>query len=297
MIVKATNGGGGRGMRIVHSERELDDLFPLAQAEARAGFGDATLYVEKLIEHARHIEVQVVGDGRGGGVHLGERNCSLQRRHQKMLEESPSPALPRDVADQLHRAALVGVGALAYRGAGTFEFLVDEECRFYFMEINARIQVEHPVTEAVTGIDLVKVQLLGALEERLPLRQDQVVFTGHAVECRINAEDPEQDFLPQPGTIKHLRLPGGFGVRIDTHIFEGYTVPIYYDSLLAKVVAHGRTRPDAIAIMSRALDELEIGPIGTTTRFLRGVMDHEAFRTGGYTLDLGRTLVPEEEDA
>jgi acetyl-CoA carboxylase biotin carboxylase subunit len=296
-MLKAAAGGGGRGMRVVATEADLDDLFGLAQAEARAGFGDPTLYVEKLIEHARHIEVQVVGDGHGGGVHLGERNCSLQRRHQKMLEESPSPALPRDVADQLCRAAIAGVRALEYRGAGTFEFLVDQNCRFYFMEINARIQVEHPVTEAVTGIDLVKVQLLGALERRLSITQDQVTFSGHAIECRINAEDPEQDFMPQPGTIERLRLPGGFGLRIDTHIFQGYTVPIYYDSLLAKVVAHQRTREDAIATMRRALDELDIAPIGTTTRFLRGVMDHDLFRSGEYTLDLGRALVPETEDA
>ena len=296
VMLKAAAGGGGRGMRSVATEAELDALFAIAQAEARAGFGDPTLYIEKLIEHARHVEVQVVGDGHGGGVHLGERNCSLQRRHQKILEESPSPWLPRDVADRLHRAALAGVRALAYRGAGTFEFLLDEECRFYFMEINARIQVEHPVTEAVTGIDLVKVQLLGALERRLTMTQDQVTVNGHAIECRINAEDPEQDFMPQPGTIERLRLPGGFGVRIDTHIFQGYTVPIYYDSLLAKVVTHHATREGAIATMRRALDELEIAPIATTTRFLRAVMDHDLFRSGRYTLDLGRALIPETED-
>jgi acetyl-CoA carboxylase biotin carboxylase subunit len=297
VMLKAAAGGGGRGIRSIATEGDLDELFPLAQAEARAGFGDPTLYVEKLIEHARHVEVQVFGDGRGGGVHLGERNCSLQRRHQKMLEESPSPALPRDVADRLHDAALSGVEALAYRNAGTFEFLVDEDCRFYFMEINARIQVEHPATEAVTGIDLVKLQLVTALDGTLALTQDEVSFAGHAIECRVNAEDPEQDFLPQPGRIERLRLPGGPGVRVDTHIFDGYAIPIYYDSLLAKIVAHGRTRIEAIAIMRRALDEFEIAPMATTARLLRGVMDHELFLSGEYTLDFGRLLVPELEDA
>lgn len=297
VMLKAAAGGGGRGMRIVRSEDELADLFAMAQAEARAGFGDATLYIERLIEHARHVEVQIVGDGKGGGIHLGERNCSLQRRHQKMLEESPSPDFPRDVAGRLHQAALDGVRAIAFRGAGTFEFLIDDMCRFYFMEINARIQVEHPVTEAVTGIDLVKLQLVGALEGRLPIAQDDVAFNGHAIECRINAEDPEQDFMPQPGTIERLRLPGGFGVRVDTHIFEGYTVPLYYDSLLAKIVAHGRTRADAIAVMHRALGECEIAPLGTTAPFLRGVVEHELFQAGGYTLDFMRELVPELEDA
>jgi acetyl-CoA carboxylase, biotin carboxylase subunit len=296
VMLKAAAGGGGRGMRVVESGRDLDDLFMMAQAEARAAFGDPALYVEKLVERARHVEVQVVGDGRGGGVHLGERNCSLQRRHQKMLEEAPSPALARDAADRLHRAALDGVRALAYRSAGTFEFLMDEAGRFYFMEINARIQVEHPVTEAVTGVDLVKTQIIDALERRPSLTQRDIELRGHAIECRINAEDPDQEFLPQPGTIERLRWPGGFGVRIDSHVYEGYTIPIYYDSLLAKVIAHGRTRDEAMAIAARALDELVIGPGATTARFLRGVLDDDRFRCGDYTLDLGRALVPEVEE-
>jgi acetyl-CoA carboxylase biotin carboxylase subunit len=297
VMLKAAAGGGGRGMRKVETPAELDDLFVMAQAEAGAAFGDPTLYIEKLVEHARHVEVQILGDGHGAGVHLGERNCSLQRRHQKMLEEALSPKLPRDIAGRLHAAALAGVRALSYRGAGTFEFLIDREGRFYFMEINARIQVEHPVTEAVTGVDLVKTQVLGALERRLMLSQHQIEFRGHAIECRINAEDPDRDFLPQPGTIERLRWPGGFGIRIDSHVYEGYIVPLYYDSLLAKIIAHGATRTDAIAIMARALDETEIGPIATTAPFLRGVLDHPAFRAGDYTLDLGRALVPEVEDA
>jgi len=296
VMLKAAAGGGGRGMRVVESGRDLDDLFVMAQAEARAAFGDPALYVEKLVERARHVEVQVVGDGRGGGVHLGERNCSLQRRHQKMLEEAPSPSLARDVADRLHRAALDGVRALEYRSAGTFEFLMDEAGRFYFMEINARIQVEHPVTEAVTGIDLVKAQIVDALERRPSLSQRDIQLRGHAIECRINAEDPDQEFLPQPGTIERLRWPGGFGVRIDSHIYEGYTIPIYYDSLLAKIVAHARTRDEAIAVAARALDEFVIGPGATTARFLRGVLDDARLRCGDYTLDLGRALVPEVEE-
>jgi acetyl-CoA carboxylase biotin carboxylase subunit len=296
VMLKAAAGGGGRGMRLVAAESDLRDLYALAQAEARAAFGDPTLYVEKLIAPARHIEVQVFGDGHGGGVHFGERNCSVQRRHQKMLEEAPSPNLTPEVADQLHKAALAGVRAIHYRGAGTFEFLVDEK-GFYFIEINARIQVEHPVTEAVTGIDLVRLQLVQALEDALSIRQQDVLCSGHAIECRINAEDPDQEFMPQPGTIERLRLPGGFGVRVDTHIFEGYAVPLYYDSLLAKIVAHARTRTEAIAVMRRALEETQIQPIGTTAKFLTRVVDDERFRSGAYTLDLVRELVPEVEEA
>ena len=296
VMLKAAAGGGGRGMRLVAAESDLRDLYALAQAEARAAFGDPTLYVEKLIAPARHIEVQVFGDGQGGGVHFGERNCSVQRRHQKMLEEAPSPDLAPELADQLHKAALAGVRAIQYRGAGTFEFLVDDK-GFYFIEINARIQVEHPVTEAVTGIDLVRLQLVQALEGALAIRQQDVSCSGHAIECRINAEDPDQEFMPQPGTIERLRLPGGFGVRVDTHIFEGYAVPLDDDSLLAKIVAHARTRTEAIAVMRRALEETQIQPIGTTAKFLTRVVDDGRFRSGINTLDLVRELVPEVEEA
>jgi acetyl-CoA carboxylase biotin carboxylase subunit len=287
---------------VVENARDLHGVFPIARAEALASFGDGTLYVEKLLGHARHIEVQVIGDGLGGAVHFGERNCSIQRRHQKILEEAPSPGLSADVATLLHQAALAGVHALKYRSAGTFEFLLDAEGRFYFMEINARIQVEHPVTEQITGIDLVKLQIQSAFDNRLDVRQRDVSLHGHAIECRINAEDPDHDFLPQPGTIEHLRWPGGFGVRVDSHVFEGYTIPIYYDSLIAKIVSHGLTRADAIATMARALDELEIGPGATTTRFLRKVLEHSDFLAGDYTLELGRELThaleeEEEEEA
>jgi acetyl-CoA carboxylase biotin carboxylase subunit len=294
VMLKAAAGGGGRGMRALGDEAALVEEFATAQAEARAGFGDPTLYAEKLIVGARHVEVQVLGDGRGGALHLFERNCSLQRRHQKLLEEAPSPGLPASAAAGLHRAALSAVRALRYRNAGTLEFLVDESDRFYFMEMNARIQVEHPVTEAIAGIDLVKAQIhVAATGELPPLAQADIAARGHAIECRINAEDPDNGFLPQPGTIERLRLPGGPGVRVDTHLYQGYTVPLYYDSLLAKIIAHGSTRAEAIATAARALDELACAPLRTTAPFLRRILDHPSFRAGTYTLDLMHELLPE----
>jgi acetyl-CoA carboxylase biotin carboxylase subunit len=296
VVLKAAAGGGGRGIRRVTSERDLKEELPIAQAEARAAFGDPTLYLEKLISDARHVEVQVLGDGAGQAIHLGERNCSLQRRHQKMLEEAPSPGLSRQAAAPLHQAAVRAARALSYRNAGTFEFLLDRQDRFYFMEVNARIQVEHPVTESVTGIDLVEAQIFIAAHGRLPLAQEEVHFRGHAIECRINAEDPEQAFLPQPGLVERFRAPGGFGVRFDSHLYAGYDVPIYYDSLLGKLIAHGRSREEAIRIMARALTELEIGPIRTTAPFLRRVLDKPEFRSGNYSTDLLRTLAPELEE-
>src|SRR3990170_799061 len=296
VMLKAAAGGGGRGMRVLPDEAALVEEFGAAQAEARAGFGDPTLYAERLLEAARHVEVQVLGDGRGNGVHLFERNCSVQRRHQKMLEEAPSPGLPPDVAAELHRTAGDVIRTLKYRNAGTVEFLVDRENRFYFMEVNARIQVEHPVTEAITGIDLIKAQVHVAAHGRLPFTQDAVEARGHALECRINAEDPDRDFLPQPGTINRLRVPGGFGVRLDTHVYEGYAIPLYYDSLLGKLVTHGRDRDEAIAIMARALEELDLTPIHTTAPFLRRLLDADSFRAGTYTLDLIPRLVPPSEE-
>jgi acetyl-CoA carboxylase biotin carboxylase subunit len=296
VVLKAAAGGGGRGIRRVTSERDLKEELPIAQAEARAAFGDPTLYLEKLISDARHVEVQVLGDGAGQAIHLGERNCSLQRRHQKMLEEAPSPGLSRQAAAPLHQAAVRAARALSYRNAGTFEFLLDRQDRFYFMEVNARIQVEHPVTESVTGIDLVEAQIFIAAHGRLPLAQEEVHFRGHAIECRINAEDPDQGFLPQPGRVERFRAPGGFGVRFDSHLYAGYDVPIYYDSLLGKLIAHGRSREEAIRIMARALSELEIGPIRTTAPFLRRVLDEPEFRSGNYSTDLLRTLAPELEE-
>ncbi len=286
VVLKATAGGGGRGMRMIEKEQALAEGFMIARGEAAAAFGDSTLYVEKRIDDARHIEVQVLGDGHGQAIHLGERNCSVQRRHQKIVEEGPSPALPDPLRDKLHRAAVDGVAALGYRNAGTVEFLVDPDERCYFLELNSRIQVEHPVTELITGLDLIKAQLRVETDDRLPFAQEQVRFRGHAIECRINAEDPDDEFMPQPGVIESFRPPAGYGVRLDTHVYAGYEIPIYYDSLLGKLLAHGTDRDEAIAVMSRALDEFEIGPGRTTIPLLRRIMDEPAFRDGSYTTRL-----------
>jgi acetyl-CoA carboxylase, biotin carboxylase subunit len=296
IMLKASGGGGGRGMRVLHGPDDLAEEFALAQGEARAAFDDATLYMERLIANARHVEVQVLGDGRSRAVHLGERNCSVQRRHQKMIEEAPSPALDRGVAAKLHEAACRAIASIRYRNAATVEFLLDPDDRFYFMEINARIQVEHPVTEAITGIDLIRAQIEIASTGALPLKQEDVELRGHAIECRINAEDPECGFLPQPGTIERLRMPGGRGVRIDSHLYQGYEVPIYYDSLLGKIVAHGATRDASLSIMRRALDEFAAHPLKTTAPFLRRVLDEAAFRDGSYTLAFMSNLLPDVED-
>ena len=296
VMLKASAGGGGRGMRVVGDADAMAEAFALAHGEARVAFGDATLYVEKLIVGARHIEVQILGDGHGHVIHLGERNCSVQRRHQKLIEEAPSPALPAHVAATLHEAACRAALALEYRSAGTVEFLVDAGHHIYFLEINARIQVEHPVTEMITGVDLVKAQITVAQTGALPIAQAEVRMHGHAIECRINAEDPEQRFLPQPGRIEHLRVPGGFGVRVDTHIYQGYTVPIFYDSLLGKLIAWGPTRPDAIRVLARALDEFEIGPICTTLSLVRRLIDAPEFVAGTYNLSFLPSVMPDAPD-
>jgi acetyl-CoA carboxylase, biotin carboxylase subunit len=296
IMLKASAGGGGRGMRIIDSRATLAEEFPPAQGEARAAFGDATLYLERLIVGARHIEVQVLGDGHGGAVHLGERNCSVQRRHQKMIEEAPSPSLRREVAANLHQAACRAIAALRYRNAATVEFLVDADDRFYFMEINARLQVEHPVTEEISGVDLVRAQIHIAATGTLPFAQDTIALRGHAIECRINAEDPDTGFLPQPGRIERLRLPGGPGVRMDSHLYEGYTVPVYYDSLIGKLIARGSTREAALATMSRALGEFSAHPLKTTAPFLRQLIDQPEFRDGRYTLAFLPALLPEVEE-
>jgi acetyl-CoA carboxylase, biotin carboxylase subunit len=296
IMLKASAGGGGRGMRVLHGPDDLGEEFALAQGEARAAFGDATLYMERLITAARHVEVQVLGDGHGRAVHLGERNCSVQRRHQKLIEEAPSPGLDRAVAAELHAAACRAIASIRYRNAATVEFLLDRDDRFYFMEINARIQVEHPVTEEVTGIDVVRAQIEIAATGDLPMTQAHIELRGHAIECRINAEDPERGFLPQPGIIERLRMPGGPGVRVDSHLYEGYEVPIYYDSLLGKIVAHGATREASLSVMRRALDEFAADPLKTTAPFLRRVLDEPAFRDGSYTLAFMADLLPDVED-
>jgi len=296
LMLKASAGGGGRGMRIVDGPETLADEFPLAQGEARTAFGDPTLYMERLIEGARHIEVQVLGDGHGQAVHLGERNCSVQRRHQKMIEEAPSPALDRATAAKLHEAACRAISTLRYRNAATVEFLLDRDDRFYFMEINARIQVEHPVTEEITGIDLIRAQIEIATTGKLPFNQADIDLRGHAIECRINAEDPDNSFFPQPGTIERLRIPGGIGIRVDSHLYQGYTVPVYYDSLVGKLIARGRTRATALATMRRALSEFEMHPLKTTAPFLRRLLDEPAFKDGTYTLTFLPALLPQVAD-
>ncbi len=280
VIIKAAAGGGGRGMRIAKTPEELSDNFKIARAEAAASFGDPRLYVEKYIERPRHIEIQLLGDNYGNVIHLGERECSIQRRHQKLIEESPSPAVDPELRQQIGEAAVKGAKAIGYRSAGTMEFLMDEDGNFYFMEMNTRIQVEHGVTEMVTGIDLVKQQTLIAAGEKLEYAQQDISLHGHAIEARINAEDPEMDFAPFPGKIKLLHKPGGPGIRIDTHVFAGYTIPPHYDSLVAKLIAYGRDRREAIARLRRSLDEFIIDGIKTTIPFHRKIVDHPDFING-----------------
>ncbi len=280
VIIKAVAGGGGRGMRIVREEAEMDLAFKTAQHEAGQAFNNPDLYVEKYIEQPRHVEVQVFGDQHGNVMHFGERDCSVQRRHQKLIEESPSPVVDDELRRKMGEAAIKGCKAVRYENAGTIEFLVDKDRNFYFMEMNTRIQVEHPVTEQVTGHDLIKLQLRVAAGESLPKRK--ITPRGHAMECRINAEDPANDFRPCPGKITDFHMPGGFGVRVDTHIYAGYTVPPYYDSLIAKLVVFAQTRQGAINKMASALEEFTIEGIKTTIPFHRQVMRDERFRSGNF---------------
>ena len=280
VMVKAAAGGGGKGMRIVREEEGMEAGFRTAQAEAQAAFGNGDLYLEKYVERPRHIEIQILGDREGQFVYLGERDCSIQRRHQKLIEEAPSPALTPAMRKKMGEAAVKGAKAAGYVNAGTIEFLVDQKGRFYFMEMNTRIQVEHPVTEMVTGLDLVKAQIGIAAGEPLPWKQEQIKFEGHALECRINAEDPANGFIPQPGKITSLHFPGGPGVRVDTHVYQGYDVPPNYDSLLAKLVSYGRDRAEAVARMKRALDECVIEGIKTTIPFHQKVMRDSRFLAG-----------------
>jgi len=280
VMLKAAAGGGGRGMRRIDTELELTRLFPVAQAEARAAFGDGSLYLEALIPDARHIEVQLLGDRYGTLIELGERECSLQRRHQKLIEEAPSPALQPATRRALLAAALQGARAAGYENVGTMEFLVDRAQRFYFLEMNTRIQVEHPVTEMVTGVDLVKEQIRLAAGERLRLNETERRPRGHAVECRINAEDPLRQFAPVTGRVTRYTPPGGPGIRVDSHLYPGYEVPPYYDALLAKIIAWGRDRAEAIARLSRALQELELEGLATTVAYQRALLDDPAFGRG-----------------
>jgi len=279
LIIKASAGGGGKGMRVVAAPEGLESALATAAAEAAAAFGDAAVYLERYLPDPRHVEIQILMDAHGQGVHLGERDCSIQRRHQKLLEEAPSPALTDALRQAMGRAALSVAEAAGYRNAGTVEFLLDERGNFFFMEMNTRIQVEHPVTEMVTGLDLVKAQVRIAAGEPLPVAQTDVRLEGHSLECRINAEDPDR-FLPSPGKLTNFRAPGGPGVRVDSHAYVGYVVPPYYDSLLGKVIVHGHDREEAILRMQRALDETLIQGVQTTIPFHQKVLRNPDFLAG-----------------
>ena len=283
VMLKAAAGGGGRGMKIITEQDKdrLQSIFEEARAEATAAFGDGSLYVEKYVAHARHIEVQVLGDKYSNAVHLGERDCSTQRRHQKLIEEAGAPNISDELRQSIHAAALKLVRHISYENAGTVEFVVDQDTEtFYFLEMNTRIQVEHPVTEMVTGVDLVQEQIRVANGEALPFRQEDISFNGHAIECRINAESPENGFSPSPGIISRWEAPGGPGVRLDTHCSQGYQIPIFYDSLIAKLITYGQDRDHALRRMLGALDEFAIEGISTTTSYLRKVLQSTAFREG-----------------
>jgi acetyl-CoA carboxylase biotin carboxylase subunit len=280
VIIKAAAGGGGRGMRVVHTDATLRAAIRQAQAEAEAAFKDSTVYIEKYVEFGRHVEVQILADTHGNAVHLWERDCSMQRRHQKLVEESPSPVLKQTVREALCESAVRLVKAAGYTNAGTVEFLVDKDQNFYLLEVNARIQVEHPVTEQVTGIDLIKEQIRIAAGGTLPFKQKDVKQTGAAIEVRINAEDPARNFTPSPGTIEELRVPGGPGVRWDSHVYAGYRIPPNYDSMIGKLIVHRPTRADAIATMKRALQEFHIAPIKTTIPLQLRIMEDQHFGSG-----------------
>ncbi len=280
VIIKAAAGGGGKGMRICHNDIKLASSFMTAQSEAEANFGNPDVYIEKYVERPRHVEFQILADTYGHVVHLGERDCSIQRRHQKLLEESPSCVLDNKTRKRLGELAVKACKSANYVGAGTMEFLLDKNNNFYFMEMNTRIQVEHPVTEMVTGVDLVREQIKIAAGEKLLLKQENIRIDGAAIECRINAEDYENNFMPSPGRIELLNLPGGPHIRVDTHIYQGYEVPPYYDSLLAKVIAYGSDRQEAIKIMRRALNEFNIGPIKSTVPFHMRLLENSSFCKG-----------------
>ena len=282
VIVKAAGGGGGRGMRVVHSEAALVNAIATTQSEARAAFGNAMVYMEKFLENPRHVEIQVLADGQGSAIHLGERDCSMQRRHQRVVEEAPAPGITPEQREEIGKVCVEACIRIGYRGAGTFEFLY-EDGRFYFIEMNTRIQVEHPVTELVTGIDLVREQLLIAAGRKLTIKQSDVVLSGHAIECRINAEDPET-FMPSPGLVTHFHSPGGPGVRVDTHIYEGYKVPPNYDSMIGKLIVHGADREQAIARMRVALSEMVVDGIKTNVPLQQRILADGGFAQGGQNI-------------
>ncbi|MCM3002424.1 acetyl-CoA carboxylase biotin carboxylase subunit [Priestia koreensis] len=283
VIIKATAGGGGKGIRVAKSEEELIKGISITQQEAATAFGNPGVYIEKYIEDFRHVEIQVLADSFGNTIHLGERDCSIQRRLQKLIEESPSPALDADMREKMGTAAVKAAEAVNYMGAGTVEFIYDyREKKFYFMEMNTRIQVEHPVTEMVTGIDLIKEQIKVANGEKLSYKQEDVTFSGWAIECRINAENPEKNFMPSAGKINMYLAPGGYGVRIDSAVYPGYSIPPFYDSMIAKLIVHADTREEAIAKMKRALSEFAVEGISTTIPFHLKLLNHEKFVSGEF---------------
>jgi acetyl-CoA carboxylase biotin carboxylase subunit len=282
VIIKAAGGGGGRGMRVVHTDAHLNNAIAMTKTEAKAAFGNDQVYMEKFLENPRHVEIQVLADGQGNAIHLGERDCSMQRRHQKVVEEAPAPGISAEQREKIGKVCVDACLRIGYRGAGTFEFLYEDE-KFYFIEMNTRIQVEHPVTELVTGVDLVREQLLIAAGEKLSLRQSDIKLTGHSIECRINAEDPDT-FMPSPGTIKRFLAAGGPGVRMDTHIYDGYRIPPNYDSMIGKLIVHGRDRATAIARMRIALGELVIDGVKTNIPLQQRILADVGFHSGGQNI-------------
>ncbi|MGS2717178.1 acetyl-CoA carboxylase biotin carboxylase subunit [Eionea flava] len=282
IIIKAAAGGGGRGMRVVHTESALINSIHVTKSEAGAAFGDDTVYMEKFLQNPRHVEVQIISDGQGNTVHLSDRDCSLQRRHQKVIEEAPAPGIPQDIREDVYASCIKACNDIGYRGAGTFEFLY-EDGGFYFIEMNTRIQVEHPVSEMVTGIDLIKEQIRVCSGEKLSITQDDVVVRGHSFECRINAEDPKT-FMPSPGLVSTYHPPGGMGVRVDSHLYSGYKVPPYYDSMIAKVITHGETRDIALRRMRNALDEMVIDGIRSNIPLQQELVRDSAFAEGGVNI-------------
>jgi acetyl-CoA carboxylase biotin carboxylase subunit len=282
VIIKAAAGGGGRGMRVVHSEAALLNSVFVTQSEAKAAFGDGTVYIEKFLENPRHVEVQVLADGQGNAIHLGDRDCSLQRRHQKIVEEAPAPGIPDDVRQAVYDSCVKACIDIGYRGAGTFEFLYENNS-FYFIEMNTRVQVEHPVSEMVTGVDIVKEQLCIASGMPLSFKQSDIKIKGHSFECRINAEDPKT-FMPCPGLVKHFHAPGGNGIRVDSHLYDGYKVPPYYDSLIAKIITYGEDRSIALMRMRNALDELLIDGIRTNISLQQDIVRDTNFQHGGVNI-------------
>ena len=282
IMLKATAGGGGRGMRLVKKENELINLYEIAYQEALNGFGNGDLYIEKFIEHPRHIEIQILGDAIGNVIQFGERDCSIQRRHQKLIEESPSPAVDDKIREEMGKAAIAGAKAIDYVGVGTIEFLLDKDKNFYFMEMNTRIQVEHPVTEMVTGVDLIKQQIRVHAGKKCPNYSSNYKLRGHSIECRINAEDPSKNFMPSPSKITNFHLPGGKGVRVDSHAYTGYVIPTHYDSMIGKLIVHAKNRKQAIIRMQRALEETIIEGPKTTIPYHQKIMQNDDFISGKF---------------